>query len=116
MTAAKYDINIDQGSTFSVAITVSENGVAKNLSAFSARASMRPAVDSPDSQKTDFTFDNTNMSSGIITMQLAHGVSSEMSAGIYVYDIEIFQGTAPNETSVQRLLQGKVTINPEVTR
>ena len=56
MTAAKYDIEIDQGSDFALALTIKENNVAKNLSAYSARGQLRPTVDSPDSKKNRFYF------------------------------------------------------------
>lgn len=116
MTAAKYDLEIDQGSSFSTAITVNEGGSTKNLQGFGARASMRPSIDSPDSQKTDFTFDLASAGLGVIIMKLSHTVSSALTAGVYFYDLEIFEGDAGSETSVTRLMQGKVTINPEVTR
>lgn len=116
MSAAKYDLEIDQGSSFSIAITVSDENGARNLGSFAPRAQMRPAVDSPDADKVDFTFDQTGMASGIIVMQLAHDVSAAMQAGAYVYDLEIFTGSAGNETSVTRLMQGNVTVNPEVTK
>lgn len=112
MTAAKYDIEIDQGSDFALALTIKENNVAKNLSAYSARGQLRPTVDSPDSKKTDFTFDLTNSANGVIIMQLPHGTSAAMEAGMYVYDLEIFIGT----TTVTRIMQGRATVSPEVTR
>jgi hypothetical protein len=116
MTAAKYDLEIDQGSSFSTAITVRESGSPKSLVGFNARAQMRPSIDSPDNLKTDFTFDLTNGSQGVIVMKLSHTVSEQLTAGIYFYDLEIFEGDVGSETSVTRLMQGKVTVNPEVTR
>jgi len=116
MSAAKYDLEIDQGSSFSIAVTVSDEGGARNLGSFAPRAQIRPAVDSPDTDKVDFTFDLSSMASGIVVMQLAHDVSSGMQAGSYVYDLEIFTGNTGDETSVTRLMQGNVTINPEVTK
>lgn len=113
MTAAKYDLEIDQGSSFSIAITVRENDAIKSLDGFTARAQMRPSIDSPDSQKTDFTFDTSNFNNGIIIMKLAHTVSTDLTAGVYFYDLEI---VSTDSTSVTRLMQGKVTIHPEVTR
>lgn len=116
MSAAKYDLQIDQGSSFSIAVTVSDESGARNLGAYTPRAQMRPAVDSPDTDKVDFTFDLSSMASGIVVMQLAHDVSSSMQAGAYVYDLEIFTGLSGDETSVTRLMQGNVTITPEVTK
>ena len=113
MTAAKYDLEIDQGSSFSTAITVRENNIIKSLDGFVARAQLRPSIDSPDSQKTDFTFDTSNFSNGVIIMKLAHTVTELLTAGVYFYDLEI---ASTDGASVTRLMQGKVTINPEVTR
>lgn len=111
MTAAKYDIEIDQGSDFALAITVSEDGDPRNLTNYDARAQLRPAVDSPDTEKTDFTFDMVNRADGIIVMKLTNTASSAMTAGSYVYDVEIF-----TDTVVTRILQGKAVIHPEVTK
>ncbi len=117
MTAAKYDLEIDQGSSFSIAVTVSDENGARNLGSLYPRAQMRPALDHHDADKVDFTFDVTSMASGIIIMQLAHDVSAAMRAGAYVYDLEIYTGgDNGNETSVTRLMQGNVTVNPEVTK
>ena len=38
MTAARYDLVIDQGSDFAIEFTVAESGSAKNLSGYTARA------------------------------------------------------------------------------
>lgn len=113
MTSARYDLNIDQGSDFAVELTISENGVAKNLSTWSARAQLRKEIES--STKTDFTCSAPN-ASGEITVSLDHDVSDGLTAGTYVWGLEIFQGSAGSETAVTRLLQGKVNIDSEVVR
>ena len=41
MAAGKYNIRIDQGSDFSIQLTVKESGSAKNLTGYSARAQLR---------------------------------------------------------------------------
>ena len=46
-------------------------------------------------------------------MQLAAATSSGISAGQYVYDLEIFTS---GDSIVKRIIQGNVTITPEVTR
>ena len=45
-------------------------------------------------------------------MRMTSSTSSAIEEGIYVYDLEITSGTS----IVTRLLQGEVTVNPEVTR
>jgi hypothetical protein len=46
-------------------------------------------------------------------VEMSASTSTGLAAGRYVYDLEIH--TANNAT-VKRLIQGSVTINPEVTR
>lgn len=113
MTAAKYDLEIDQGSSFSTAITVREDDAIKNLSGFAPRAQLRPSIDSADAEKTDFSFDISNLATGVIIMKLSHTVTENLKAGVYFYDLEI---AANDGTTVTRLMQGKITVNPEVTR
>ena len=45
-------------------------------------------------------------------MTMTPAVTGAIEEGIYVYDLEITSGGS----TVTRLLQGEVTINPEVTR
>lgn len=116
MPAAKYDLEIDQGSSFALAITVSEGGLPRNLTNYNARASMRPTINSPDTDVINFSFNLTNKSNGVIVMELAHTASTAMTPGTYVYDLEIYQGNEGQETEVTRLMQGKVKLSAEVTR
>jgi hypothetical protein len=51
-------------------------------------------------------------SAGKVTMTLTSDSSSGMSAGQYVYDLEIESATGV----VTRLIEGKVTLNREITR
>ena len=43
---------------------------------------------------------------------MTNSTTSNIEEGIYVYDIEITSGAG----SVTRILQGNVTVSPEVTR
>ena len=54
----------------------------------------------------------SNASGGIITVAMTASVTAAIEEGIYVYDLEITSGAG----IVTRLLQGEVTVNPEVTR
>lgn len=114
MTAAKYDINIDQGSDFSITVTISDNGSAKNLTGFGARASMRKHLDATDA--TDFVCSVSSALNGQVTMNMPHSSTKSLKAGDYVYDLEIYTGTEGSEASVSRIMQGKATLNREVTR
>ena len=47
MSAARYNLVIDQGSDFAINFTVKEDGSAKNLTGYSARAQMRTSKTAP---------------------------------------------------------------------
>jgi hypothetical protein len=47
-----------------------------------------------------------------VTLTLTSGASSSMAAGQYIYDLEIESSTSV----VTRLIEGKVTLNREITR
>ena len=49
---------------------------------------------------------------GQISITITAGATAAIQPGTYVYDIELI---APN-TTVQRLLEGKFVVTPEVTR
>jgi len=54
---------------------------------------------------------NVNTSNGTLTLSLTSEETSGLVAGRYVYDVEI-----QNNTSVTRILEGIVTVTPQVTR
>ena len=110
MSAGIYNIKIDQGSDFSLQLTVQEDGSAKNLTGFSARAQMRPTIDSSTLTAT-FTCTITDASSGILTMTLPYTTTDDITVGQYYYDLELYTGTTS-----QRLIQGTATVTGEVTR
>jgi hypothetical protein len=60
-----------------------------------------------------FTCTIVNVNAGTLKMELPATTSSAMEAGMYFYDLEIHTGS---DAIVKRLLEGKVTLNQEVTR
>ena len=112
MSAGRYNIIIDQGSDFSVLFTITEDGSAKNLTGFSARAQMR-TTKGASSVSATFTCTITSASEGKLTMSLPAATSSALTAGRYFYDLEIFTSS---DATVTRLMQGEVDLTQEVTR
>lgn len=110
--AGTHNIQIDQGSDFALDLTVTESGSAKNLTGYSARAQIR-STKSASSVSASFTCSVVNAAAGTLKMELPNATSSALSAGQYFYDLEIF--TSGN-VIVQRLIEGTVTLNQEVTR
>lgn len=112
MAAANYDLTIDQGSTFVIDITIKEDGSVKDLTGYSARSQMRSTKTAAD-VAASFTCTIPVPTSGVVKMELPASTSSDMSAGLYFYDLEIHTGS---DAVVKRLIEGKVTLNQEVTR
>jgi len=104
------NIYIDQGTTFSLSLTVNDqNGDIKDLTGYTVAAQMRRSYYTTTS--TSFTAAVSLPEDGEVTISLTAVQTSAIKAGRYVYDIEI---TGDGETL--RVLEGIVVINPEVTK
>ena len=112
MSAGTYNLVIDQGSDFALDLVIKQAGTALNLSNYSGRAQLRTSVDA-SSASASFTVTVTNAANGALKMQLPAATSSGISAGQYVYDLELFTSS---DSIVKRIIQGEVTLTPEVTR
>ena len=111
MAAGKYNFTLEQGTTFNREITVQESGSAMNLTGYTPRMQMRSTHDSSTIALT-FTATVSNASQGKISLTATDTVTSAVEEGIYVYDLEI----ESSSSGVTRLMEGKVTVTPEVTR
>ena len=74
MAAGTYNLVIDQGSDFAITLTLSEDGSAKDLSNYSARAQLRSKKTSTSVAAT-FTCTVTDASNGKIKMELGSASS-----------------------------------------
>ena len=112
MTAAAYNLTIDQGSDFALDLVVKEDNAVKDLTGYSARAQMRSTKGSSTLAAT-FTCTVPSATDGEVKMQLLNSASSAISAGKYYYDLEIYTAS---DALVSRLMEGTVILTPEVTR
>tara|TARA_Y100000817_G_scaffold86195_1_gene66918 strand:+ start:168 stop:506 length:339 start_codon:yes stop_codon:yes gene_type:complete len=112
MSAGTYNLVIDQGSDFALDLVIKQSGSALNLTNYTGRAQLRTSVTASSASAT-FTVTKTNAAGGALKMELSASTSSSLAAGQYVYDLEIFTS---GDAIVKRILQGEVTITPEVTR
>jgi len=104
------NIYIDQGTTFSFTIEVSDQyGDAKDLSDYTAASQMRKSFYT--NTAIDFTAAITSPLDGEVTISLTAEETSEIKAGRYVYDIEVM-----SDEETIRVLEGIVVVNPEVTK
>ncbi len=111
MAAGSYNFTLEQGTTFSREITVQDSGSAMNLTGYSARMQMRSTHDSSTIALT-FTATISNAAQGKIQLSATASATTAVEEGIYVYDLEIESASS----GVTRLMEGKVTVTPEVTR
>jgi hypothetical protein len=111
MAAGTYNFTLEQGATFNRILTLQENSSAMNLTGYSVASKFRATHDSGTVVGT-FTCTISDAANGKITMSMTNSTTSAIEEGIYVYDLEITSSAG----SVTRVLQGKVTVTPEVTR
>lgn len=108
--ATKANLVIDQGTTYSTDINLTdENGDPLNLSGYSANSQIRKHYTSSNS----IVFSTTiNATSGVITLSLNANQTANIVSGRYVYDIELTDAS----NSISRIVEGIVTVTPQVTR
>ena len=113
MAAGTYNFTLEQGTTFARSLTLQENGTAMNLTNYTVASQMRSTHDSSTVVGT-FVCSVNNATGGIIQMGMSSSASGAIEEGIYVYDVEITSSGGGG--NVKRILQGTVTVTPEVTR
>jgi hypothetical protein len=109
-----YDMTCFQGATFDKTFTVTEAGVALNLTGYTSAMQVREAADSTAylvslTSGTGITLGGT---AGTILVTIGASASSAIPAGSYAYDLELTSGAGV----VTRLLQGAFNVVGNVTR
>lgn len=108
--AAKYNIVLDQGSDYNLSMNLTNAGTAVDLTGYSIRGQIRPTIIS-STLSASFTGTTVSDSLGQFLITLSASTSAAMSPGVYYYDVEIYKNPY-----VTRLLEGTLTVRPEVTR
>lgn len=107
--AGKWDILIQQGSTFMRSLRFSNF----DISEFSFRGQIKKA-------HTDrhplATFTVTATSNSEIDVYLSSQASANLTPGLLVHDIEMYYQESGVDTFVARIIEGKVKVTPEVTK
>ena len=123
MTAGVYTVAIEQGSTFRLRLTLrlptlvpGEPGELMDLSNFIARMQIRHRTPAPEILYS-LTTENGGLTlggaAGTIDMFISDEDTSAFAFRSAVYDLEI---EAVPGGDVTRIIQGPVTVSPEVTR
>jgi hypothetical protein len=116
MPAATYNIICDQGATLDRSLTLKDSaGSLANLTGFSAKMQVRTTASSSGVALELSTVNSRVIlggALGTVRLKVDAATTAALTAGDYVYDLEI---TAPNG-DVTRLVEGKFKVKPEVTR
>ena len=124
------DLIIDQGSDVEIKLELfNPDGTAKILNRyvevtnsivplFSATGKIKKGFNSTDSNTNSFgttTLSPTNEEKCVF-LSLTNVVTNSMKAGRYVYDVEISATDSDGNITVERILEGKLTVSPSVTK
>lgn len=114
--AGTYDMVIDQGATLSRTVTWKDSAKTPiNLTGYTARMQVRPELAST-TVVIELTTANSRIAlggtAGTVTLTVSATDTAALTAGRYVYDLELVSGTGV----VSRLLMGNFVVRGEVTR
>lgn len=102
---------LEQGTTFSVTIGYNDSsGNPVDLTSYTTRSQMRKSYYSTNSITLNAVV--SNALDGEITLALPSEQTANIKAGRYLYDVEIVQ----SGNVVTRVVEGIVTVMPEITR
>lgn len=106
--AVKTNIVIDQGTDFNSSFTFTdESDEPIDFSIYTANSQLRKTYTS----STSYTFQTSLTNNGIIILSMNAATTSNLSPGRYVYDLEVEASGVRS-----RLVEGIVTVTPQVTR
>lgn len=114
--ASTYNILVDQGSTYTLAVTYKDSsGTAINLTGYTAAMQLRENYDSATavlSLSSPSSGIVITGASGLVTITMSAIQTAALSADTFLYDLEI----ASPASVKTRLIQGVVVVSAEVTK
>ena len=106
----KVNIVIDQGTDFATTVSLTNTaGSQLDLTGMSAASQIRKTFTSSNAVAFGTALANNN---GTLTLSMNNATTSSMAAGRYVYDVELTDASGIKS----RILEGMVTVTPEVTK
>lgn len=116
MAAAKYKLKLEQGATLRKPFTWKAAGVAVDLTGYTGRMQIRPAVES-DEVIAELTTENGGIlidspETGTFILYASDVTTAAMDFDQAVYDIELIDQIG----DVTRIVSGVATLSREVTR
>lgn len=108
--AIKANLFIDQGATYATKLNIADTaGTTVDLTGYTATAQIRKHYTSSNSVSFITTISPTL---GAVVLELSANTTSSLAAGRYVYDVELKDSIG----RISRIVEGIVTISPNVTR
>lgn len=111
--AAFVELYIDQGTTFNNVINLTDDltNTPINVANYIVRGQLRRSYYSVN-PSANLTCTITDAGNGEITMSMTDTQTAAIKAGRYLFDIE----TKDPDGVVNRILEGIITVTPEITR
>jgi hypothetical protein len=111
--AAYVELYIDQGTTFNNIINLTDDVTNNpiNVSGYIVTSQMRRSYYSANIS-ANIVCTLSNASNGEITLSMSAANTSNLKAGRYVFDVK----TTDEYDVVNRVLEGIITVQPQVTR
>jgi hypothetical protein len=113
MSAATTNLTIDQGATWNITFTYKNSNGSIDLTGYTAALQLRTSYDasSPALSLSSGSGIVLGGTAGTIAVTASATQTGALTAGEYVYDLELTSGSI-----VTRLVQGRITVTPQVTR
>ena len=93
-----------------------ENGAQKDLAGHTLAAKLKKNYNSDSSDTTSFVTTVNDALNGKAIISLSNTQTDALKAGRYVYDVELSFLDSSGDTIIERILEGKITVTPSVTR
>ena len=107
--ATKLNITVDQGSTFEEVFNIKDsNGVPVDFTTYTGASQMRKHYTS--NSYASFTVGLAN--TGDVTLSMTSNTTANLEPGRYLYDVEV----TDQVNATFRILEGIVTVTPNITR
>ena len=106
------ELTVDQGSTFESTIDlVSDDGAVINVAGYVFSGQIRKSYYSANAT-ANLTLTILNAANGNVKVSISAANTANIKAGRYLYDIKM----TDTSNTVTRLVEGVITITPQVTR
>ena len=111
--AAYVELYMDQGATFNNTLNITDDltNATVNISGYTVRSQMRRSYYSTNAT-ANIVCTVVDAANGAILMSLAAANTSNIKAGRYLFDVE----TVDTASVTTRILEGIITVTPEITR